>query len=631
MILTEIKADNILKYSRLELTNLPSSGLIGVSGKNESGKTSLGEIICFGLFGRSFSLEGQNLIKLIQWGQQNCTVRISFIGKDNKQYQVIRHLDNDHVHGAQLFTEGVEQPIATGGGKVSEQISRLVGFEYREYVESFYLAQRELRTPSHNSRTIKMMAGIAPLEKVQEEITEELITEERSKEQTKSEIDTVDRERQSLNYDPDRFGRLEELKVECEELAEEKNQFLKQIESELSEYRTRYLVSQRIKTGKIGAVIVSVLSFFFCLEFLAVWWWVNHPVQSGALRGLIQKVNIFCVGGPENLPNASMLFFFGTIVFSTLFVLFSRKEQNLKSKTEGLVELLGRLANSQGDRLRDCLRRSLRLLQSDSVLDQYDVSSGAEAEVRQEVVQPEVEIPVDEVSELMLDPSQLSDRVHEPLEGLELSRRQLVGRQALLEKECELERELADQVREYDVVIDGLNEKIGEQDFQIRLYQQACQLLERGMIHLFSRFNSDVVNDTARAIPLFTGGHYEHLKIDDRLELAIFSNEKHDFMDFEELSSGTQRQIMLALRLAMAQKLIHTAATGNQFIFFDEPFAFFDRDRVLSTLKSLPVISEDISQIWIVAQEIDNKATLNLNICCDAASDKLILDCGGTS
>ena len=74
-------------------------------------------------------------------------------------------------------------------------------------------------------------------------------------------------------------------------------------------------------------------------------------------------------------------------------------------------------------------------------------------------------------------------------------------------------------------------------------------------------------------------------------------------MDLEEISSGTQRQIMLAVRLALAQELVNSTQGGRQFIFLDEPFAFFDQERTRSALKVLPDLSNEISQVWIVAQE----------------------------
>ena len=56
------------------------------------------------------------------------------------------------------------------------------------------------------------------------------------------------------------------------------------------------------------------------------------------------------------------------------------------------------------------------------------------------------------------------------------------------------------------------------------------------------------------------------------LIVQAFSSDKRGFMDLAEISSGTQRQIMLALRLALSQELINWAVKSRQFLFLDEPF-----------------------------------------------------------
>lgn len=66
MIITSIKAENVLKYTSLDLQELPEQGLIAISGLNESGKSTVGETICFALFGRTFSLVEDDLQKIIQ-------------------------------------------------------------------------------------------------------------------------------------------------------------------------------------------------------------------------------------------------------------------------------------------------------------------------------------------------------------------------------------------------------------------------------------------------------------------------------------------------------------------------------------------------------------------------------------
>ena len=67
MIIKRVRAENVLKYASLSI-DLAEHGLIAISGKNESGKSSIGESICFALFGRTFSLEPKDLDKVIRWG-----------------------------------------------------------------------------------------------------------------------------------------------------------------------------------------------------------------------------------------------------------------------------------------------------------------------------------------------------------------------------------------------------------------------------------------------------------------------------------------------------------------------------------------------------------------------------------
>ena len=79
MILKSIQAQNILKYRTLRLTNLPRRGQIAVAGANEAGKTAIGETICLGLFGRTFSLGPDELDRVIRWGEFGGSVTVTFL------------------------------------------------------------------------------------------------------------------------------------------------------------------------------------------------------------------------------------------------------------------------------------------------------------------------------------------------------------------------------------------------------------------------------------------------------------------------------------------------------------------------------------------------------------------------
>jgi exonuclease SbcC len=128
-----------------------------------------------------------------------------------------------------------------------------------------------------------------------------------------------------------------------------------------------------------------------------------------------------------------------------------------------------------------------------------------------------------------------------------------------------------------------------------------------------------------KTLPLFTEGRYEHLQIDEDLTVRAFSNEKRDFINLEEISSGTQRQIMLAVRLALSQELVNRTGIGRQFLFLDEPFAFFDQERTQSALNVLPKLSEQITQIWIAAQQFPQEPSFKFTILCDREQQSLTL------
>ncbi len=50
MLIGAIRAENFMRFSRLRIENLPQEGLIGIEGPNESGKTTVGEVLLFAFF-----------------------------------------------------------------------------------------------------------------------------------------------------------------------------------------------------------------------------------------------------------------------------------------------------------------------------------------------------------------------------------------------------------------------------------------------------------------------------------------------------------------------------------------------------------------------------------------------------
>ena len=163
---------------------------------------------------------------------------------------------------------------------------------------------------------------------------------------------------------------------------------------------------------------------------------------------------------------------------------------------------------------------------------------------------------------------------------------------------------------------DVYRDQIEQAQRRIRLRELAGDLLQGACRQVAIRFNRELRDLVGRTLPLFTEDRYQHLQIDEDLSVQVFSNEKRGFLVLEEISSGTQRQIMLAIRLALSQQLVKSTVKGRQFVILDEPFAFFDEERARSSLSVLTNLSADITQVWIIAQEFPGDTSLDRHIVC---------------
>jgi len=107
------------------------------------------------------------------------------------------------------------------------------------------------------------------------------------------------------------------------------------------------------------------------------------------------------------------------------------------------------------------------------------------------------------------------------------------------------------------------------------------------------------------------------------MTIQVFSNEKRGYLDLDEISSGTQRQIMLAVRLALSQELASRRIDSNQFLILDEPFAFFDQERTINSLAVLPALSEDLPQIFVTSQVFPEGSSFQHKIACSRDTTEL--------
>jgi exonuclease SbcC len=616
MILTSLRAENVLKYERLALERLPAQGVVAISGYNESGKSSIGETICFALFGRTFSLDPAHIAKIVRWGETRCSVSVAFRVGDT-DYRLTRALDRDGNHSARLSHLGDESnPIARGPVAVSAALEERLGYDFNEFIESFYLAQREITTPHPHSEAVKIMAGLAPLERVTREFHAEIESERRGIADAQAKIAGIDGDLADLAIDPQRLPHLQEQRSADAEA----EGTLVDLNRALEEARARYSSSRpAIQSAKRSAGRAGALAFLFFLVALAIggdWTAVTYAPDHSLTQQLVNEVHVrIWPDWAQNHATYLRWLALAAVGAGALWLVLLVRRGVLAAQLRKLRESCSELADALVSMHLTATQLEAgpepREPAEGQVGDEPAFRSAVEAEPDVgELAFPEVERPDDdEVQRVarLIAADECSEVQAEGLLSRELAwvthlSNERTASLASLGLAIDVEHDRRQRGDRLDAMRRDLVAATEAHQQRIALRERSIGLLNGAAHQISHRFNRDVRNLVGKTLPLFTDGRYEHLQIDTDLNVRVFSSDKRDFMDLDEISSGTQRQIMLALRLALSQQLLDRTEKGQQFVFLDEPFAFFDEARTRRALTELPALSTKLQQIFIVAQ-----------------------------
>ena len=602
MIIKSVKAENVLKYASLELNDIPQQGIIAISGENESGKSTIGETVCFALFGRTFSLGPDDLDKVLRWGEHHCSVVLEFTvgGVD---YQLSRFLDRDGNHSARLSrTDDMDNALARGVKSVADKLFEILGYEFDEFVESFYLAQREITTPHPHSVAVKTMAGVAPLEYVAASFEEEIAQFDEMREELDAEAEALRQELDEMDFQEGYLVELEDGKNALEAEIGANKSAVENLEQAADIYAANQPQIRRARGKRGRARFWRFISFVLALVGGGAWFMLAQKPELAQSQQLLQLLQ-------QKLPNWQDAWIpyigFAGIGFAVLMLFFWIRAASHGSRAERLAE--------EARVLGDALEKARAVTAFEGEADEEapaedsDIAAGEEmnlslSDAPERPEESRYATLLSRVEDVAADISEVRDYVDQEARWLREQINRKEERFWAMGQEVEREMERVRQVARLSEVIDGLEAKMADLDANREKRVKAIELLEGASGYVSSNFNRDIRDLVARTLPVFTQGRYEHLRIDPDLTVRVFSSDKRDFMDLEEVSSGTQRQIMLALRLALSEKLLVRRVQGNQFAFLDEPFAFFDEDRTRYALKALTGLSDKLTQIWIVSQ-----------------------------
>jgi exonuclease SbcC len=532
---------------------------------------------------------------------------VDFTASDGEKYTLERFLDDSGNHSARLGRADQtadQEPLARGVDKVADLVYELIGYEYEEFIESFYLAQREITTPHPHSYAVKTMAGLVTLEYCGNAFQEEQGETADAMEVTRKQSADLAKQIEEIELDPATLPSLQAERSDLSTRLAAYNRQLSTLERASLDYQDALPKRERAMQGRAIAGFFRFL--FFVLALLMAGAWVlltqfpEHEM-AGTLNELITAV--MASWNPEQLP----WLLYGAAGLALLFVLSwvrrsgqQRQLTQLDDAGQVLASILDELAS--GEAIPDADRSELEPSAA-------TVNSGMPDQAQR--------IRLSErVASFRADFAEVREGVGNEQNLLRALLNRAQERAGQLDETIAQEQGKIAKVDGLSSMQEDLKRINSERQHHIEMCDLAVELLQGSMREISYQFNQKIRGLVSKTLPLFTENRYEHLQIDEDLTVRAFSSEKRDFMDLEEISSGTQRQIMLAVRLALSQELVGRAVKANQFLFLDEPFAFFDQARTRSSLTVLPTLSEQLNQIWIIGQEFPDDLHFDRHIKC---------------
>lgn len=137
---------------------------------------------------------------------------------------------------------------------------------------------------------------------------------------------------------------------------------------------------------------------------------------------------------------------------------------------------------------------------------------------------------------------------------------------------------------------------------KIEVHDEAILLMGDLAQAMKTRFGPGIARYIELVLPRLTQGRYRRVRIDDDLDIRVYSSERGDFVRLIELSLGTADQVLVALRLGLSRALIASRGIcGGHFLFLDEPMVSADAGREQAFFDLLRAFDDEFAQIFVTS------------------------------
>ncbi|WP_294962329.1 SMC family ATPase [Sulfurimonas sp.] len=174
MILSKLHLENFKKYTSYDIEF--GEGLVGIIGKNGSGKSTIFEAILFALYGETKKRGNTALLKNANASTKDAVVVELHFEFESIEYKVVREYRGKALSAnAKFFKNG--SLTTTGAKEVTSAIVKLTGMSKDAFMHTLFASQKELTSLStlkneDRKKMIRKLLGLEKIDFVEKELVE---------------------------------------------------------------------------------------------------------------------------------------------------------------------------------------------------------------------------------------------------------------------------------------------------------------------------------------------------------------------------------------------------------------------------------------------------------------------------
>jgi len=251
MILLSLKLQNFKKYKEFNIEF--SLGLIGILGKNGSGKSTIFEAILFALYGELKNKGYKDIIRNSSASSKEAVCVELCFEYEAYTYKVQREFRGKNLSASAHFYKN-EELICSGAKEVTSYISTLSHMNKEAFLSTLFASQKELSSLSSlkNEERKKMIRKLLGLEKI-DFVEKELIEKVRALKREISAYDEVLLSKEEKQNKEEKEKELREEKKKKEQMRLELKVKLSEIQDKSKIFKKELDAQQVLKEEKVKA------------------------------------------------------------------------------------------------------------------------------------------------------------------------------------------------------------------------------------------------------------------------------------------------------------------------------------------------------------------------------------------